>query len=134
MNGLLVKLPPKASRKSPLEEEFWLQILAHKVGVPEREHVFAPPRKWRFDFAYPELLIGIEVEGGGFVAGRHGRGIGMEADCEKYAMALLEGWRVLRVTGRQIKDGSAIAWLKELLNRETRWHEAAKQLTMGVRL
>lgn len=134
MNVATIKLPPKTSRKSALEEEFWLQILAHKVGVPEREYVFAPPRKWRFDFAYPELSIGIEVEGGGFVAGRHGRGVGMEADCEKYAVALLDGWRVLRVTGRQVKDGSAISWLKELLNRETRARVATQRLTKGVHL
>ena len=28
---------------------------------------FAPPRRWRFDFAWPERFLAVEVEGGWFI-------------------------------------------------------------------
>jgi hypothetical protein len=88
------------------------------VGLPEpvREYVFAPPRRWRFDFAWPDLPItdrwAVEVEGGTWVNGRHGRGAGFQNDCEKYNRAALLGWRVLRVTPAQIRSGAALAWIE----------------------
>jgi len=58
--------------------------------------------------------IAVEVEGGTFIAGRHSRGKGYEKDCEKYAEALIAGWRVLRVTSGMVEDGRAIDLLKRL--------------------
>lgn len=83
----------------------------------EREVVFAPPRKWRADFRIGNLLI--EVEGGVWTAGRHTRGSGFEADCEKYAKAMLLGYRVLRVTPAMIDDGRAIDYIMRLTNERT---------------
>jgi very-short-patch-repair endonuclease len=60
------------------------------------EHVFHPARKWRLDFAWPELRIAAEVEGGVFSRGRHVRPAGFIDDCEKYNAAVLLGWSVLR--------------------------------------
>jgi hypothetical protein len=34
-----------------------------------REHRFHPVRKWRFDLAWPELLLAIEVDGGVWIEG-----------------------------------------------------------------
>ena len=88
------------------------------VGLPEpvREYVFASPRRWRFDFAWPDGPItdrwAVEVEGGLWVNGRHCRGAGFSADCEKYNRAALLGWRVLRVTPAQIRSGAALAWIE----------------------
>lgn len=81
------------------------------------EWVFHGRRRWRFDLAWPHPndLLAVEVEGGGFIAGRHSRGLGIERDCEKYAEALMLGWRVLRVTPNQIKSGQAIVWIEKLL-------------------
>ena len=73
---------------------------------------FAPPRRWRFDFSWPERLLAVEVEGGSFIAGRHSRGAGFEADAEKYNQAALIGWRVLRVTPRMVDDGRALALIQ----------------------
>lgn len=82
----------------------------------EREVVFAPPRKWRADFRVGKLLI--EVEGGSWTAGRHVRGAGFEADCEKYAEAMLLGYRVLRVTPAMISDGRAIDYIIKLVGEQ----------------
>ncbi|AUL97471.1 hypothetical protein FORC54_3326 [Vibrio vulnificus] len=55
------------------------------------------------------------MEGGTWANGRHTRGKGYAADCEKYNVAALEGWRVLRFTGDMIKSGDAITMIEEAL-------------------
>lgn len=76
-----------------------------EAGMPEpvREHYFALPRRWRFDLAFPDYRVAIEIEGGVYVAGRHARGAGYEKDTEKYNTATVLGWLVLRFTTSQIK-------------------------------
>lgn len=59
-------------------------------------------RKFRFDFAWPEYMLAVEIEGGAGTGGRHTRKRGFQSDCEKYNHALLNGWRVLRFTGSDI--------------------------------
>lgn len=87
---------------------------AHGLPQPTPEYRFAPPRRWRFDYAWPaDVLIAhgvscarggiaIEVEGGAFTRGRHTRGAGFVKDMEKYNAAALAGWKVLRVTPGQL--------------------------------
>lgn len=65
------------------------------VPPPVIEHVFAPPRKWRFDFAWPDLKVALEVQGGVFVQGRHTRGAHLRKEHEKLNAAAVAGWRVL---------------------------------------
>jgi hypothetical protein len=70
---------------SKLEETLAFQLKA--VGLkPEREYKFHPTRKWRVDFAFPALKIGVEVEGGIWIAGRHSGDRGLK-DTEKYNAA-----------------------------------------------
>ena len=59
--------------------------------------------------------VGIEIEGGAWTQGRHTRGKGFIADMEKYNHAALLGWRVLRFTPQQVLDGTAIAFIKKVL-------------------
>ncbi|MGL5914018.1 MAG: hypothetical protein ACRCZB_07615 [Bacteroidales bacterium] len=66
------------------------------------EHKFHPTRRWRFDFAIIEQKIAIEVEGGVWTNGRHTRGKGFIGDMEKYNTATAMGWRVLRVTHKDL--------------------------------
>lgn len=89
---------------SHLEETAALLIRSAGLPEPEREYRFAPPRRWRFDFAWPERRVAVEVEGGGWVRGRHHRPGGFTKDCEKYNAAVLRGWRVLRYTGDNLTD------------------------------
>lgn len=92
--------------RSEHEERFAIHVRA--VGLSRgmvREYQFAPHRKWRFDFAWPEKKIAVEIEGGTWSAGRHTRGTGFAADCEKYNAAALHGWRVLRFTGEMVRAG-----------------------------
>jgi len=101
--------------KSLLDSALLFQIRAVGLPEPEQEYRFHPVRKWRFDFAYPDKLIGIEVEGGTWVKGRHTRGQGFENDCEKYNEAAMLGWKVLRYTGKTINSGEAINQIEKAL-------------------
>jgi very-short-patch-repair endonuclease len=101
--------------KSDLESILAFQMRA--VGLPEweREFQFHPDRRWRFDFAFPEHMLAVEVEGGVFVRGRHNRGAGFIADCEKMNEAALLGWRVLRIPGPWVETGEGLAVVERAL-------------------
>ncbi|BDR13156.1 endonuclease domain-containing protein [Vibrio sp. STUT-A11] len=101
---------------SALEQTLLFQIKAMGLELPEKEYRFHETRRWRFDFAYPEQQLAVEVEGGTWAGGRHTRGSGYEKDCEKYNEAALRGWSVLRFTGSMIKSGKAVETLKEALS------------------
>lgn len=89
----------------PLE----LQCRAAVLPAPVVEYRFAPPRRWRFDYCWPVEKLALEVDGGGWINGRHSRGSGIEKDCEKLNAAAALGYRVLRVTPKMVADGRALA-------------------------
>lgn len=102
---------------SALVEQLRFQLRAARLPVPEQEVRFAAPRRWRFDLAWPELMLAVEVEGGIWTNGRHSRGAGMISDMSKYNEAVLRGWRVLRVSGKHIADGSALATIEAAIKQ-----------------
>lgn len=91
------------------------QIALAGLPKPTAEFRFHPTRRWRFDYAWPDRSLAVEVDGAIYVGGRHTRGIGVEKDCEKFAEALLAGWRVLRVSTNQVKSGQALQWIERAL-------------------
>ena len=109
---------------SPLELRLLVLIRASGFEEPVTEHPFARHlgRRWRFDFAWPDRWLAVEVDGGAWVpgGGRHTRGAGFAADHDKFNRAMLLGWRVLRFTSRQLADGSALADLAEALGDQSR--------------
>lgn len=80
--------------------ELSLDSLWALVGGPplEREHRFAPPRRWRFDRAHVASRVAIEVDGGTWTGGRHVRGSGYDRDAAKGNAAAAAGWAVFHVT------------------------------------
>ncbi len=103
------------TNESELERALAFALRINNLDATEREYRFHPKRKWRVDFAWPEAMLALEVEGGSWNGGRHTRGKGFIADCEKYNEAALMGWRVLRVTGQHIADGTAVDWVRRAL-------------------
>ncbi|MFX3545050.1 hypothetical protein [Ralstonia mannitolilytica] len=99
------------------EETFALHLRAAGIEGFEREYRFAAPRRWKFDFANPALMVALEVEGGTWTRGRHTSGKGYAADCEKYSTAAVMGWRVLRFTTDQVKNGMALRMLRQAIER-----------------
>jgi len=106
---------------SNLEETLAFHMRINNIPEPLRQHKFHPKRKWLADFAWEDEGLIVEVEGGIWMQTGTGRGKGhahpkrFTDDCEKYNEATLMGWRVIRVTEPQIKDGSAIQWIKRAL-------------------
>ncbi len=98
---------------SAAEESFALQIRALKLPEAAREHRFCE-RMWRFDFAWPERKLAVEIEGGIWINGRHSRGKGMVSDMQKYNRATVLGWRVMRFSAAMVKDGSAVAEIESI--------------------
>lgn len=95
-----------------------IDALIASLGLPDpvREYRFAPPRKWRFDYAWPDHKIALEYEGGVWTGGRHTRPKGYSADCEKYSRAAILGWCVIRVTEGMVAHGMAVELLEEAFN------------------
>lgn len=91
---------------------FILAVKQETGIILQKEYQFHPTRQWRFDYACPELMIAIEVEGGIHIRGRHVRPKGYMADMEKYNTATLLGWKVLRFSPKDVYQ--AIDILKTL--------------------
>lgn len=103
---------------SPLEELFVEQIRERGLDAPVRqsnEPWKGTGRRFLADFFWPDHHLIIEVDGGTWHGGRHTRGVGYERDCEKLNLAVLAGYRVMKVTSTQVRKGQAIAWVAEYL-------------------
>ena len=112
--------------ESHLERAFALWLRQHPaIPPPVCEYRFAPPRRWRFDFAWPERMFAVEIEGGLHIIGRHQRVEGYLADCEKYEAAMLRGWMVYRIPGLWVMENGRIIWRSETL-------DAIQQMVAGT--
>lgn len=87
----------KAQYKAP---DLFLKLLQSQFKGVEvvKELKFHPTRKWRFDYAFPGLLVAVEVDGGVWTGGRHINPAGYINDMEKLNTAASMGWLVLRIT------------------------------------
>lgn len=90
------------------ERAFETQLKYANATHYRREYQFDAARRWRFDFAWLEQQVAVEIEGGTWQNGRHIRPAGFEADCKKYNEAALQGWLVLRVTTAMVDSGEAV--------------------------
>jgi len=100
---------------SALEALLALQIRACGLEPPVRQAQLIPSRRFRCDFAWePERLI-VEVEGGEWIRGAHVRPARFSRDCVKYAELAIRGWRLIRVTGSQVRSGQALRWIERAL-------------------
>ncbi len=105
---------------SPLssgEETLAFHLRGLNLPPSIREYRFDSERRWRFDFAWPDHCLAVEVEGITAQTGRHQRMKGYESDCEKYNAAALQGWTVLRFTTQQVQNGTAISLIEDALRR-----------------
>jgi len=99
--------------------------LAKSLGLPspETEYSFDRPlagmkaRRWRFDYAWPERRIALEVEGGIWSGGRHTRAAGFLKDMEKYNEAAAQGWRIIRTTPDRLLTLRTVELLKRAMNQ-----------------
>lgn len=125
--GLAVNPPPgRAGRRGPgvkahAADTLVFQLKIERLPPAEREYRFHPTRRYRFDIAWPDRKLALEIEGVVYpdkrdddrtvLRGRHVTPKGFRDDCIKYGEAFALGWTVLRVLPEQILDGSALRWL-----------------------
>jgi len=97
--------------KSLLECTFlnrW-RMLASDLPEPIAEYRFAPPRRFRFDFAWPDKLVAVELQGGIWMRTKSGRSAGhaygkrMERDYEKLNLAQSLGWTTFYFTSGMLE-------------------------------
>lgn len=101
---------------SQLEDALLWQMQLAKLPAPELQHRFAAPRRFRFDFAWPDRMVAVEVQGGQWVQGRHNRPAGYAKDSEKMRLAMDLGWRVYPFTGDDVKSGLALEHITRVLS------------------
>ena len=121
---------------SQLEETLALQLRALKLPGCEREyrlfahHVGLGPeikqrlkdagfKDFRFDFAFPEQKLLIEIQGGAWMAGKtgHTSGSGFSRDIKKAHDAMTLGFNVYACDGALIKSGQAVELIEKLVNQ-----------------
>jgi very-short-patch-repair endonuclease len=82
-----------------------------------KEYRFHSTRRFRFDIAILEHRIAVEYEGIFSAKSRHTSIKGYTKDCEKYNLATVNGWRVLRYTaknyGQAVSDVMKIIYNKD---------------------
>jgi hypothetical protein len=102
-------------KKATTLKRYSARLIASAAGlpVPQEEYRFHTKRRWRFDFAWPQFGIALEVEGGIWTGGRHSRGKGAKADMQKYNHAAAEDWLVFRCTPDRVYAASVLNLVRE---------------------
>jgi hypothetical protein len=111
---------PTAALNQPIAATvplFSTLCVAAGLPMPIAEYRFAPPRRWRFDYCWPDLKLALEVQGGIFTRGRHTRGAALLREHEKLNAAAALGYRVLFVTPQQLQDGEAVRIAREAIGQ-----------------
>lgn len=101
------------------ERAFLANLKALGIVTPIPEHRFHATRKHRLDYAWPDAKLGLEVEGGVWTRGKHGRGSGIVKDMEKANLLAVAGWRLLRVTPTQLLDPHTAEMVRAALTPTT---------------
>ena len=84
-------------------EEYFFGLLEEAgIPIPVTEYEFSSRKnkegmykRWRFDYAWPEYGLALEVQGGNFAGGRHSRGGALKQEYQKVNSAAAEGWRIM---------------------------------------
>ena len=104
---------------SQLEDSFAFQLRAYKIKY-EREVRVCKERRYRIDFVLPGNL-GVEINGGTWAKGNsgHSSGKGLQRDADKGYEALKAGYRLLTLTGDDVRSGEGIQKVIHLLESKT---------------
>ena len=94
-----------------------LKDLLDEGHLVRLEYRFHPTRRWPFDVALMDVKVALEIDGGGWIHGRHHRAQGRDNDNEKTHEAQALGWQVVRVNWEQVNDGQAYSLLHRLATK-----------------
>jgi len=91
-----------------LEEMFALQCEQAGFPAPLREYAAVPGRRFRWDFAWTDARVLVEINGGTYAHMGHSTGSGIARDYEKSNLAMLAGWRTFVFDRRMVEAGTAL--------------------------
>lgn len=91
-------------RAEPMQVTEMKRILKYMQIDYVTELQFLKPRQFRFDIAIVDKKIAIEYEGLFAQKSGHTTVTGYTSNCEKYNLAQINGWKVLRYTALNYKD------------------------------
>tara|TARA_R110002167_G_scaffold132848_1_gene317270 strand:- start:254 stop:694 length:441 start_codon:yes stop_codon:yes gene_type:complete len=116
------------------EQLFMDQLMENQLDIPKTEYRFLKKRRFRFDFAWPDRMIAVEVEGGVWMkgGGGHTTGKGYTRDLEKYNLATLHGWEVYRFTTQDVTKEIAIAFMKNIIINKIIMEESYEDISRGL--
>jgi hypothetical protein len=99
-----------------------------KAAFPDAvaEYKFHPTRRWRLDWFLPSVNVGIEIEGGIWIRGRHTRPLGFLRDIEKYNAAALMGIKLYRINHQDLKKAQKILEHIETIKQHCITNQRAK--------
>jgi hypothetical protein len=98
--------------------DLFVLLVKQELGIDlVTEYKFHPDRRWRFDYACPELKIAVEQEGGIWRkgGGAHSRPANIIRDMEKYTQASVMGWVVIRRTPSTLKSSATMRLIEKAI-------------------
>ena len=98
---------------SVIVRAYWAE---HRLPVVLEEWRFNPNRRWRFDWAWEDERVALEVQGGIWIRGGHNRGAQMKKDWEKYNAAACLGWRILYCEPRDLCTLEMVETIRSAVN------------------
>ena len=98
-----------AKAESDIEALFSQQLSLTQLPPPKRNYLYLRGSRHELDFAWPDHMIGVEVQGMA-----HRIKENFQRDIRKRVTGLLQGWTVLEVDGQSIRDGIAMEWLHQV--------------------
>ena len=111
---------PKRERSKlevQLEKQLSLAVSAGRIPPFTTEYYAIIGRKFRYDFAWPDYDLLLEVQGGIWGVGAHSGGTGALRDFEKQSLAAVGGFYVITCGPSQIREGKAISWVMQYFER-----------------
>ena len=85
------------------------------LTAPVFEHKFHHVRRWRFDLAWPDEKVALEVQGGIWTNGRHSRGAALLNEWEKLNTAAGLGWRMLYCQPKDLCKKETVEYIRAAL-------------------
>lgn len=112
----------KSSKRKHAEEDFSFQCRARglpmfkpkwnllKVVQTPRKDGRDIPKRWEFDFCWPQYHLIVEIDGGIWIpeGGAHSHPVDIERNMEKRNDAASAGFYVFAFTPKQVKSGAAV--------------------------
>ena len=108
------------NKEGPLENaiDTYLQKLGYRNGKDyKRNKAFIPGRRFSGDFVFEDIKLVIEIDGGEYTGQGHVSGVGYTSDREKDALAALNGWMIVRVSGSQVTGKDVRDYNRSLKNK-----------------